>query len=89
MTTTDKPLKIIRTSTSTNDVLIDQLRACKSTDEILKFEKWFNSNIESEKLYKRICQLLKNRSISRALGSKWLLTIIEDRENTIDNLSVK
>ena len=87
MTTTNKPLKI--SSTSANDVLIDQLRACKNPEEILKFEKWFNSNIESDKLYKRICVLLKNRSISRALGAKWLLALIEDREKTISNLSVK
>ena len=87
MTTTDKPLKI--NSSSTNDALIDQLRACKTSDEILKFEKWFNSNIESDKLYKRICALLKNRSISRALGSKLLLTLIEDREDTISKLSVQ
>ncbi len=86
MTTTNKPLKI--SGTSINDALIDQLRACKNREEILKFEKWFNSNIESDKLYKRICELLKNRSISRALGSKWPLTLIEDRENTIDKLSV-
>ena len=87
MTTTNKPLKI--SCTNTNDALIDQLRACQSAEEILKFEKWFNSNIESEKLYKRICELLKNRSISRALGSKWLITLIEDRENTICNLSAR
>ena len=87
MTTTNKPINI--SSTNTNDALIDQLRACQNPEEILKFEKWFNSNIESEKLYKRICELLKNRSISRALGSKWLLTLIEDRENTITKLSVK
>ena len=85
MTTTNKPLKI--NSTSTNDALIDQLRACKSSEEILKFEKWFNSNIESEKLYKIICELLKNRSISRALASKWLLTLIENRDITISKLS--
>ena len=88
MTTTNKlSAKII--GNSANDALIDQLRACQNTEEILKFEKWFNSKIESEKLYKVICELLKNRSISRALGSKWLLTLIEDRENTIDNLSVQ
>ena len=87
MTTTNKPVNI--SSTNTNDALIDQLRACQNPEEILKFEKWFNSNIESDKLYKRICELLKNRSISRALGSKWLLTLIEDRENTITKLSVK
>tara|TARA_B100000579_G_C22307051_1_gene609800 strand:- start:176 stop:439 length:264 start_codon:yes stop_codon:yes gene_type:complete len=87
MTTTNKPIKI--SSTSTNDALIDQLRACQSSAEILKFEKWFNSNIESGKLHKRICELLKNRSISRALASKWLLTLIEDRDSTISELSVE
>ena len=87
MTTTNKPINI--SSTNTNDALIDQLRACQNPEEILKFEKWFNSNIESDKLYKRICELLKNRSISRALGSKWLLTLIEDRDNTISKISVK
>ena len=85
MTTTNKPIKL--SNRSTNDALIDQLRACQSTEDILKFEKWFNSNIESEKLYKKICELLKNRSISRGLASKWLLTLIEDRDNTISKLS--
>ena len=87
MTTTNKPIKI--GSTNTNDALIDQLRACQNTEEILKFEKWFNSNIESDKLYKRICELLKNRSISRALASKWLITLIEARDRTINKLSVE
>ena len=87
MTTTNKPTKI--DITSSNDALIDQLRACHKTEEILKFEKWFNSNIESEKLSIRICELLKNRSISRGLASKWLITLIEDRDNTIIKLSVK
>ena len=85
MTTTNKPIKI--SSTSSNDALIDQLRACQNTEEILKFEKWFDSNIESEKLYIRICELLKNRSISRALASKWLLALIKDRDSTIIKLS--
>ena len=88
MTTTNKQIKS-SAPPSTNDALIDQLRACQNSEEILKFEKWFNSNIESEKLYKRICKLLKNRSISRALASKWLLTLIEDRDSTISKLSVQ
>ena len=83
MTATNKPLKIM--NKSVNDALIDQLRACQDSEEILRFEKWFNSNIESDKLYKIICELLKNRSISRALASKWLVTLIEDRDNIISN----
>ena len=85
MTTTNKPINI--SSASSNDALIDQLRACQNTEEILKFENWFDSNIESEKLYIRICELLKNRSISRALASKWLLALIKDRDSTIIKLS--
>ena len=81
MTTTNKPIRII--SQSASNALIDQLRACHDTEEILDFEKWFNSNIQSEKLYKVILELLKNRSISRGLASKWLLTLIEDRDKKI------
>ncbi len=87
MTTTNKPIKI--NEISTNNALIDQLRACQNTEEILNFEKWFDSNMESDKLHKRICELLKNRSISRALASKWLLTLIEDRDSIIAKLSVQ
>ena len=86
MTTTNKPKKII--GKNANDALIDQLRACQNPEDILKFEEWFNSNIESEKLYRIICELLKNRSISRGLASKWLLTLIENRDTQIKNLSV-
>ena len=82
MTTTNKPLELI-TNKSANDALIDQLRACKNSEEILKFEKWFNTNIETEKLDKIICELLRNRSISRTLGAKWLSTLIEDRDKQI------
>ena len=86
--TTDNE-QIETSSTSTNDALIDQLRACQNTEEILKFEKYFNSNIESDKLHTRICELLRNRSISRTLASKWLATLIEDRDKTINKLTVQ
>ncbi len=87
VTTTNKHIN--KNSASANDALIDQLRACQSSEEILKFEKWFNSNIESDRLHKRICELLKNRSISRGLASKLLLTLIEDRDFTIKRISVE
>ena len=87
MTTTNKPKKIF--GKNANDALIDQLRACLNPEEILSFEKWFNSNIESKKLYEIICDLLKNRSISRGLASKLLSTLIEDRDKIINNLSLQ
>ena len=87
MTTTNKTKQIF--GTNANEALIDQLRACKDPKEILSFEKWFNSNIESKKLYEIICDLLKNRSISRGLASKLLSTLIEDRDKIINNLSLQ
>ena len=72
-------------SKSANDALIDQLRACQTRDEILNFEKWFNSNIDNAQLSKVICDLLTNRSISRVLAAKWLSTLISDRESKLDN----
>ena len=87
MTTTHKQTNII--GKSSNDALIDQLRACQKPKEMLRFEKWFDSNIESDKLYIIICELLKNRSISRSVASKWLITLIEDRDETLNNLSIE
>ena len=62
------------------EALIDQLRACQTTQEILEFEQLFNSKAESVQLHSVICELLRNRSISRVLAAKWLGTLIESRD---------
>ncbi len=81
MTTTHKTFKPM--SECANDALIGQLRACKTTDEILRFEKWFDTNIKGGKLSELICDLLRNRSIYRALAAKWLSTLLNDRERRL------
>ncbi len=68
-----------------NDALIDQLRACHTTDEILEFEQWFNSSLRKGRLSDLICDLLRNRSISRTLAAKWLSTLLDDRERKLNN----
>ena len=73
---------------SSSHALVDELRKRRSEAEILEFEKKFNSNNEKS-LHIYICRLLKNRSISRALASKWLITIINNKEKTIDTLKFK
>ena len=65
--------------------LVDELRKRTSEEDILDFEKKFNSKNEKN-LHIYICRLLKNRSISRGLASKWLITIINDKESKIDSL---
>ena len=69
---------------SSND-LVDELRKRTTEKEILEFEEKFNSKNEKN-LHIYICRFLKNRSISRGLASKWLVTIIKNKESKIDAL---
>ena len=70
---------------SSSHALVDELRKRTSEKEILEFEEKFNSKNEKN-LYVYICRLLKNRSISRGLASKWLITMIKNKESKIDAL---
>ena len=70
---------------SSSNALVDELRRRTSEEEILDFEEKFNSKNEKN-LHIYICRLLKNRSISRGLASKWLVTIIKNKESKINAL---
>ena len=70
---------------SSSHALVDELRKRKSEKEILEFEEKFNSTNEKN-LHIYICRFLKNRSISRGLASKWLITMFNDKELKIDAL---
>jgi len=70
---------------SSSHALVDELRKRTTEKEILEFEKKFNSKNEKN-LHIYICRFLKNRSISRALASKWLVTIIKNKESKISAL---
>ncbi len=78
MTVAQKPVEAM--SKGVRDAIVDQLRACKTTEEMLNFEKWFNTETNSGPLYTVICDFLRNRSISRGLAAKWLGTLLEDKE---------
>ena len=70
---------------SPSHALVDELRKRTSEEEILDFEEKFNSKNENN-LHIYICRLLKNRSISRGLASRWLITIIKNKESKINAL---
>ena len=70
---------------SLTHALVDELRKRKTEESILEFEEKFNSKNEKN-LYVYICRFLKNRSISRALASKWLFTMINNKESEINAL---
>ena len=74
-------------SNGVQDALIDQLRACISTQEILEFEQLFNSKTNSVPLHEVICDLLRNRSISRGMAAKWLSILIKDKYEKISNIN--
>ena len=68
---------------SSSHALVDQLRKKTTEKEILEFEEKFNSKNEKN-LHIYICRFLKNRTISRALASKWLITMLNDKESKIN-----
>ena len=70
---------------SSTHALVDELKKRNTTESILEFEEKFNSRNEKN-LHIYICRFLKNRSISRALASKWLITMINDKESKINSL---
>ena len=70
---------------SSTHALVDELRKRNTKESILEFEEKFNSKNEKN-LHIYICRFLKNRSISRGLASKWLITIIKNKESKIDAL---
>ena len=70
---------------SSNHALVDELRKRTTEEEILDFEEKFNSKNEKN-LHIYICRFLKNRSISRGGASKWLITIIKNKESKINAL---
>ena len=69
---------------SPSHALVDELRKRTSEKEILEFEEKFNSRNEKN-LHIYICRFLKNRSISRALAARWLITLINNKESKINN----
>jgi len=70
---------------SSSNALVDELRKRTSEEDILDFEQKFNAKNEKN-LHIYICRFLKNRSISRGVASKWLITIIKNKETKIDAL---
>ena len=70
---------------SSSHALVDELRKRTSEKDILDFEKKLNSKNEKN-LHIYICRFLKNRSISRGVASKWLITIIKNKEAKINAL---
>ena len=70
---------------SSTHALVDELRKRNTEESILEFEEKFNSSNEKN-LHIYICRFLKNRSISRALASKWLITMINDKESKFNSL---
>ena len=78
-------LKLNETQHSSTHALVDELRKRNTEESILEFEEKFNSRNEKN-LHIYICRFLKNRSISRALASKWLITMINDKELKINSL---
>ncbi len=73
-------------SKAQRDAIVDQLRACKTTESILSYESKFNVDSTVGPLYLIVCELLRTRSISRGIAAKWLSTLMTAREKDLQSL---
>jgi len=67
---------------SSNEALVDELKKRTSEENILEFEKKFNSQ-NSKNLHIHICRFLKHRQISRSLAAKWLIIMMNNKESQL------
>ena len=71
-------------SKSRREAIVDQLRACKTTEEVLAYDAIFNVENKDTRLYIVICDFLHSRTISRVIGARWLKTLLDDREKELN-----
>ena len=69
---------------SSNEALVDELKKRTSEENILEFEKKFNSQ-NSKNLHIHICRFLKHRQISRSLAAKWLIIMMNNKESQLSS----
>ena len=81
MTVANSQLDVM--SKGAREAIVDQLRACHTKDECLAFDARFNIESNAGPLYLVICEFLHDRTISPALGAKWLRTLLDDREGQL------
>ncbi len=75
-------------SKSKREAIVDQLRACQTAEEFLEYEAQFNVENKNSPLHVVICEFIHNRTISRAIGARWLKTTIDDREKKLDTYKI-
>ena len=73
-------------SKAARDAIVDELRACQTSAQLLAFEARFNLETNVGPLHILICDFLHDRTISRALAAKWLRTLLDDREHKLHSL---
>ena len=81
MTVADRPPHVM--TKGAREAIVDELRACQTTEQLLAFDKRFNLEANVGPLYLVICDFLQDRTISRVLAAKWLRTLLSDRESQL------
>ena len=67
------------------DTIVDELRACKTPEQLLALDEELNLTNESTPLYRLICEFLKDRTIAPIEAANWLGTLMDYRERQLEN----
>ncbi len=68
-----------------NDPVVDQLRACKTPEQLLALDKQISIDSGLGPLYKVICDFLKDRTIAPIEAANWLSTLMDNRERLLED----
>ncbi len=65
--------------------ILDQLRACKTPEQLLELDKQITFETELGPLYRVICDFLKHKAIAPIEAANWLGTLMDNREQLLED----
>ena len=67
-----------------NSVVEEQLRACRTPEQLLALDKMIALETDVGPLYRHICNFLRDRTIAPVEAANWMGTLMDNRESMLN-----
>ena len=68
-----------------SDAIVDQLRSCRTAEQLLALDEQIRVETATEPLYRVICSFLRDRTVAPVEAALWLATLMDHRERQLDD----
>ena len=85
LTTNQATRKVSKMINLIQETIVDQLRACRTPEQLLALDEKLNLNQGSLPLYRLICEYLRDRTIAPVEAANWLGTLMDNRERQLED----